>query len=77
MSEDPESFTEAELEALAREHGKPLRKGFENDVLQKVRFLEKEHKSGTAPSEGEKRREELRNAADSGEQSSLEQDPEM
>ena len=45
MPDDPPPFTEEELEALAREQGKPVRKGFEQDVLNKVRSRQRESES--------------------------------
>lgn len=42
MPDDTQPFTEKELEALAREHGKPVRDGFEKDVLAKIRSPKKD-----------------------------------
>ncbi|MFT5633112.1 MAG: hypothetical protein ACI9SQ_000824 [Rubritalea sp.] len=44
MSNEPEKFTEKELEALAREQGKPVREGFIKDVLERVREPQKDRK---------------------------------
>ncbi len=44
MSNDPTKFTEKELEALAREQGKPVRDGFIKDVLERVREPQKDRK---------------------------------
>lgn len=64
MPEDKQPFTEKELEALAREQGKPVRKGFENDVLKKIRFPQPENN----------RRKELEDLADSVEQDQPDQE---
>ena len=42
MPDDTQPFTEKELEALAREHGKPVREGFKKDVLAKIRSPKKD-----------------------------------
>lgn len=74
MSDDTQPFTEKELEALVREHGKPVREGFENDVLKKVRSLQRENKGPITSNSESSRRQELEDAADSED---LEQDLEM
>ena len=77
MPKDTQPFTEKELEALAREHGKPVREGFENDVLKKVRSLKPEHDREVAPRSKNERLQELEDAIESDEQESPEKDLEM
>ena len=77
MSDDKQPFTEKELEALVREHGKPVREGFENDVLKKVRSLQRENKKSTISDSKSDRLKELEDAAGSTELEAPEQDLEM
>jgi len=77
MPDDSQPFTEKELEALVREHGKPVREGFENDVLRKVRSLQRETERTVTSDSKSDRLKELEDAAGSTELEAPEQDLEM
>jgi hypothetical protein len=77
MPEETQPFTEKELEALAREQGKPARKGFESGVLKKVRSLQPEKESRTVSETEGDRRKELEDATDPADQKNPDQELEM
>lgn len=74
MPDEKQPFTEKELEALAREHGKPVREGFEEDVLNKVRSLQKEKAQQASIDPEGNRLQELEDASNSAEKTPPEQD---